>query len=77
MSRTALDTELYTLLTTSKGWIVKNPLPVFHCQTLSEALSFAQKNILQKRKSPFIISKDETIEIRAQQIVRLIEDLGF
>jgi len=77
MSRTAQDTELYTLLTTSKGWIVKNPLPVFNCQTLSEALTFAQDNILQKRKSPFIISKDETIEIRAQQIVRLIADLGF
>jgi hypothetical protein len=77
MSRTAQDTELYTLLTTSKGWIVKNPLPVFHCKTLSEALTFAQDNILQKRKSPFIISKDETIEIRAQQIVRLIADLGF
>ena len=77
MSRTAQDTELFALLTASKGWIVKNPLPVHRCKTLSEALTFAQDSILHKRKSPFIISADETIMITAPQIVRLIADLGF
>ena len=77
MPRTAQDTELFTLLTASKGWIIKNPLPVHHCKTLSDALTFAQENILLKRKSPFIISTDETILITAPQIVRLIENLGF
>ncbi len=77
MSRTAQDPELFMLLTAKKGWIVKNPLPVLHCETLSEALTFASQAIRQKRKSPFILAKDESILIIAPQIVRLIEELGF
>ena len=77
MPRTAQDTELFTLLTANKGWIIKNPLPVYQCDTLSEALSFAKESILKKRKSPFILSRDESILITAPQIVRLVNDLGF
>jgi hypothetical protein len=77
MSRTAQDPELFTLLTAPKGWIVKNPLPVHHCDTLSEALSFAKTSIERKRKAPFILARDESILITPPQIVRLIADLGF
>lgn len=77
MSRTAQDSELFTLLTAPKGWIVKNPLPVLRCATLSEALTFAKQSIAKKRKSPFILAEDESILITPPQIVRLIEDLGF
>ena len=77
MSRTAQDTELFTLLTAKKGWIVKNPLPIHHCDTLSEALTFARDSIERKRKSPLILAKDESILITPPQIVRLIADLGF
>jgi hypothetical protein len=77
MSRTAQDTELFTLLTANRGWIIKNPLPVHQCDTLSEALEFAKESILKKRKSPLILSRDETILIAAPQIVRLVRDLGF
>ena len=77
MSKTVQDTELFTLLTAPKGWIVKNPLPVLRCNTLSDALAFAKQSIAKKRKSPFILAQDETILIPPSQIVRLIEDLGF
>jgi hypothetical protein len=77
MSRTAQDSELFALLTAPRGWIVKNPLPVHRCDTLSEALSFAKQSIARKRKSPFILARDESILITPPQIVRLIENLGF
>jgi hypothetical protein len=80
MSRTAQDTELFTLLTANRGWIIKNPLPVHQCDTLSEALEFAKESILKKRKSPLILSRDDhpdcsTANCQACQRFRFLEQI--